>query len=344
VVSEEIMMKRYLLVCLLALAAACAHAGMGVARIDGAGGPVTVFYPTSADDRPVQRGPFTLQLAVDAPPARGNDRLVVISHGSGGAPWTYVDLAHRLVAAGFIVAAPEHQGDNWHDMSKVGPASWKQRPLEVSRAIDLLAQDARFAPLFAPDRVGMYGMSAGGHTALTLAGGRWSPARLREHCQAHLEDDFHSCVGLATQLRGNVFDGLKKAIARTMIDWKLADAQWYAYTDPRITAVIAEVPYAVDFDLQSLATPKTRLGIVQARKDPWLTPKYHSMPVIQACKACETVADLADAGHGSLLSPQPRGLAEPAASLLADPPGFERAEVGRTHDKMVAFFRKHLLP
>ena len=45
----------------------------------------------------------------------------------------------------------------------------------ASRAIDVVSHDARFAPLLALDRVGMYGMSAGGHTALSLAGGRWSP-------------------------------------------------------------------------------------------------------------------------------------------------------------------------
>jgi len=53
----------------------------------------------------------------------------------------------------------------------------------------------------------MYGMSAGGHTALTLAGGRWSPARFTKHCEAHIAEDFAACVGLATQLRGNFLEG-----------------------------------------------------------------------------------------------------------------------------------------
>jgi len=64
-------------------------------------------------------------------------------------------------------------------LSAVGPDSWKRRPAEVSRAIDAVGQDARFAPLLALDKVGMYGMSAGGHTALSLAGGRWSPAAIQ---------------------------------------------------------------------------------------------------------------------------------------------------------------------
>jgi predicted dienelactone hydrolase len=35
-------------------------------------------------------------------------------------------------------------------------------------------------------------MSAGGHTALSFAGGRWSPAQLRRHCEAHLAEDFQA--------------------------------------------------------------------------------------------------------------------------------------------------------
>ncbi len=123
------------------------------------------------------------------------------------------DLARALVAEGFVVAMPEHRGDNAGDKSRLGPASWKLRPLEVSHAIDAVAADRQLAPQMASlDRVGMWGMSAGGHTALTLAGGRWSPARLREHCEAHLDDDFPTCVGPTLELTGSWLDGPKKTV------------------------------------------------------------------------------------------------------------------------------------
>lgn len=76
---------------------------------------------------------------------RGNGRLVVVSHGSGGAPWVHVDQARSLVAAGFVVAMPEHRADNARDGSDPGPDSWTQRPAEVSRAIDAVGRDPRFA-------------------------------------------------------------------------------------------------------------------------------------------------------------------------------------------------------
>ena len=146
-------MYKYLLVVALAFAAACAQAGVGVTQLPPTkgDGPVTVFYPSSADDQPLQRGPFALQLALNGEARRGNGRLVVISHGSGGNPWVHSNLARTLVQAGFVVAMPVHHGDNAQDLSAPGPRSWKLRPLEVSRAIDAVAQDARLAPLLTLD-------------------------------------------------------------------------------------------------------------------------------------------------------------------------------------------------
>jgi len=339
-------MGRYLLAIALALAAACAHAGMGYTVLPAREGrpETTVFYPRRAPEQLVVRGPYQLMLATDAAPDRGNGRLVVISHGSGGGAWTYADLARKLVEAGFVVALPLHEGDNWRDMGDAGPTSWKRRPGEVSRAIDAIAQEPRFAALLSLDKVGMHGMSAGGHTALSLAGGRWSPSRQLQHCEQHLDADFPTCVGLALQLTGGAFDGLKKAAARTMLRFKLDDPQWYTHDEPRIAAVVAEVPFAVDFDPASLAAPRVPLGIVQAGQDLWLAPRFHSGRVLAACKTCETVADVPGAGHGSFLAPQPQGLTGAAARLLADPPGFDRSLVPATHARVVAFMQRHLLP
>ena len=93
----------------LALLSGLAQAGMGLSQIaaTATGGPVTMYYPSSALSRPVQRGLFTLDVAAEGAPMRGNGRLIVISHGSGGAPWVHANLARAFVDAGFIVAMPE---------------------------------------------------------------------------------------------------------------------------------------------------------------------------------------------------------------------------------------------
>lgn len=94
-----------------------------------------------------------------------------------------------------------------------------------------MGQDPRFGPLLALDKVGMYGMSAGGHTALSVAGGRWSPARFRQHCESHISEDFQVCVGLATRLNGNLLDGLKTTAALWVIRYRFSDAAWQTHTD-----------------------------------------------------------------------------------------------------------------
>ena len=335
----------FLLAAALALPAA-AQAAVGVTEIAGTdgSGPVTIFYSSSSEAQPLKRGPFTLNFASQGAPVRGNGRLVVVSHGSGGSPWVHSDLARVLVESGFVVAMPEHRGDNFKDTSAAGPESWKRRPGEVSRAIDAVGQDPRFAPLLALNKVGMYGMSAGGHTALTLAGGRWSPALFKEHCEAHIAEDFYSCVGLAARLNGGFLDGLKKTIALAVIRWRFDDATWYTHAEPRITAVVAYVPYAVDFDMDSLAAPRVPLALVTARQDKWLIPRFHSERVLKACAACERLADFPNGGHGALLSPFPPGLSGLLADLLNDPPGFDRKVLPEVNRSIAAFFRKQLLP
>lgn len=335
-----------LLAAALAGLAARADAAVGLIEIAGTDGdgPVTVYYPSTSEAKTVNRGPFTLDVAWRGAPARGNGRLVVVSHGSGGSPWVHADLARALVEDGFVVAMPEHRGDNFHDLSTPGPESWRRRPVEVSRAIDAVGGDRRLSPLLALDRVGMYGMSAGGHTALSLAGGRWSPAGMKRHCEAHIREDFQSCVGLATRLSGNLLDELKIRLALWVLWYRFGDSAWQAYTDRRIAAIVAAVPYAADFDMESLATPRVPLALVTARWDRWLVPRFHGDAVLRACAGCERLADLATGGHGAYLSPLPPGLTGLVGDMLNDPPGFDRAQLPAVDRKIAAFFRRHLLP
>ncbi|CAN5879483.1 hypothetical protein BH11PSE8_BH11PSE8_27750 [soil metagenome] len=334
--------------CALALTGATVHtawsATLGQTTLPPGGqdGAVTVYYPASATELPVRRGRMTLNLAIDVAPQPGNGRLVVISHGSGGSPWVHADLARALVDVGYVVAMPEHRADNYRDDSKPGPESWALRPAEVSRAIDAIGRDARFAPLLQLDRVGVYGMSAGGHTALTLAGGRWSPAGFARHCAAHIAEDFPACVGLLTHLTGGPFDGLKQRVAVSIIQSRFGDDRPREFQDPRIVAVVAAVPAAADFEMASLATPRVPLGLVLAERDRWLAPRFHGGAVRSACHSCEVIADMPEAGHGAMLSPLPPGIRGIEGDLLNDPPGFDRSRMPEVDRKIAAFFVRHV--
>jgi predicted dienelactone hydrolase len=330
-----------------AMAAMCGvvQASIGITQISATStdGPVTVFYSSSTASHPIKRGPFVLDLAEDGAPLGGNGRLIVISHGSGSWPWVHTNLARTLVDSGFVVAFPEHRADNHMDDSNPGPDSWTIRPAEVSRAIDTVGRDARFAPLLQLDKVGVYGISAGGHTALELAGGRWSPARFKEHCEANLVEDFQACVGLITRLNGDMLDGVKKRGALVVIRYRFGDATMRSYTDPRVAAVIAGVPFAADFDMASFETLIAPLGLITAGQDRWLVPRFHSERVLSACKQCELIAHVPTGGHGALLSPLPSGLKGLLGELINDPPGFDRGQMLEIDRRSTAFFVEHLL-
>lgn len=313
---------------------------------DEAGGELTLFYPTDAAGRVEQRGDLRVTLAAGAAPLPGNGRLIAVSHGSGGGPWVHTALAQALVEAGFTVVLPLHLGDNWTDPGRPGPESWKQRPAEISHAIDRVAADPRFAALRL-DRVGAFGMSAGGHTMLSMAGGAWSPERFRAHCERHLAEDFQACVGLATSLTGGLLDGLKLWVAQRVLNWKFGgDDQPQTHADARIAAIVAGVPAAADFDLATLRQPRVPLAVITASGDRWLLPRFHSDPLLAACQGCERLAELAGAGHGALLAPPPQAsrLGRLECEMLCDPPGYDRpATTARWVGATVGFFRRHLL-
>lgn len=330
----------------LALAAAgAAQAGMGWIELPATAEreSITVFYPSTAEEQPTPLGPFVLPLAEGAEPARGSGRLVVVSHGTGGSTWVHADLARVLVRAGFVVALPLHRADNYRDRSDA-PGALERRPLEVSAAIDAVAADARFAPWLALDRVGVFGFSAGGHTALTLAGGRWSYDRFRRHCDEHLAEDFAFCVGPITALDGGMLDGLKQWIARLVIGLRFRDDTPHGHVDPRVAAVVAAAPAAAVFDLESLAQPRVPLALATLGQDRWLLPRLHAERVLAACASCERLVDLPEAGHGVFLSPRPPGLEGRLAELLADGPGFDRSALPAAHERITAWFVRRLTP
>ena len=328
---------------------AAVHAGsqsMGLMQLPQTdGGSTAVFYATNDAEADVKLGPFELSWAREAKPIPGNGRLIVISHGSGGSPWVHTDLARVLVQHGFVVAIPQHYRDNYLDDSEPGPASWVRRPAEISQAIDAVAAQPELASLLSLDAVGVFGGSAGGHTALTLAGGEWSSSRVRDHCEQNIEHDFSSCVGFLTLLHDDWLDGIKISLAKQIIAWRFSDETVHRYTDPRVKAAVAMVPYAADFIPESLAKPKFALALIIAAKDNNQVPRFHVEVVRRACEPrCEVILFMPESGHGAMLSPMPP--LEPgsiASHLLSDPPAFDRrATIPLINERIAAFFSANL--
>ncbi len=356
-------MRRTTLLLAAALASGTAGAQIGLAQFDAGGMPVTLTYPTAAVASPQHFGPVTLTVAPDAALAAGAPRrLVVLSHGTGGSATVDHDLAATLARAGFVVAQPLHAGDNFADTSKAGPESWQRRPGEVSRVIDALAADPRWAPRLKLDRVGVHGMSAGGVTGLALAGAQWRVLDLLRHCNANLEADiafcFNGALDPARQAeRRASFErgrGVPEAFLPAAVTARHggrtppagADGAFDPRPDPRIAAVTLAVPVAAVFDATSLARIRVPVGLVRAGADGVLAPAFHADHMRRHCTRCELLADLDGAGHFNLLSPWPEAIARPVARQFlrgGEPaPGFDPRRLAEAHAALRDFHRRHL--
>jgi predicted dienelactone hydrolase len=112
-----------------------------------------------------------MDVAANGPISGRDLPLVVISHGNGGGLGSHADLALALAAAGYVVAAPMHPGDNYADQNVVGSVSWLSgRNQQLRATVDYLLNDWQGHDRIDPQRVGAFGFSAGGFTVLTAVG------------------------------------------------------------------------------------------------------------------------------------------------------------------------------
>ena len=340
-------MSHHLIFKSLAVAAALAspvlQAQTGMIDLKDAAMPITVVYPTAAVTSVQSLGPFQINVALGAAPAKGNGRLIVLSHGTGGSAITSFDLASTLAAAGFVVASPEHQGDNWRDQKLAGPQSWKLRPAEVSKTIDRVMADPRFAPLLDASKVGVHGMSAGGVSALAHAGAQWSMAGLVRHCSANLKTDAGFCLfGLRTPQERE-----KRAQSYAIVGTvpESFEAPEPAQRDVRVTAVALSVPVGAIFTDTSLAAIRIPVGIVVAPEDDILLPQLHASRLLKACNSCMTIDTLAGANHFDVLSPWPQAIGQQMVGLGGGAYGskFDRARLPASYQKISSFFTQHLI-
>jgi predicted dienelactone hydrolase len=125
------------------------------------------------DSRPNWSGPGPRPVRVHVwRPTRTDGRppTVLVSHGSGGAAVQMAWLTEPLAAAGFLVVAFDHHGNNFVDgYLPEGFARWWERALDVTFTLNQLAVREEIGP------AGAAGFSLGGYTAAALIGARFDP-------------------------------------------------------------------------------------------------------------------------------------------------------------------------
>lgn len=135
--------------------------------------PALLLYPTAVPSAPVDIGPYSFDASPGAPVAPGRFPLVVISHGNGGSHLLYRTIAVHLAQHGYVVAMPEHYGNNRRNNELDGTLeNLALRPRHASLTIDAVASHDLFRECVQGDNVAIIGHSIGGYTALAAAGGK----------------------------------------------------------------------------------------------------------------------------------------------------------------------------
>ena len=143
--------------------------------------PVTavLHYPSEQPAAPTRFGPYELEVSVDAPVAPGRFPLVLVSHGSGGAPLLYRTVSLLLARSGYFVALIRHAGNTLGDNDLAdSPAILRNRPRQLVALLEALLADPVLRTSIAAEPVTGIGHSLGGYTVLSVAGAQpWTRSR-----------------------------------------------------------------------------------------------------------------------------------------------------------------------
>ena len=287
---------------------------------------VGIWYPSDAVPAAVPLGLETQRVATDGAIAGHDLPLIVMSHGTGGSFASHYDTAIALAEAGFVAAALTHTGDNFGDQSRA--AHIIDRPRQLHVVLSYLLTDWPEREKLDPARVGVFGFSAGGFTALVAAGGTPDFSAIAPHCAAYPQE--WTCRMLA-----------ERHVDLATIAVPPASA--WVHDDRIKAAVIAAPALGYTFGKQGLAGVHVPVQLWGAADDEVLPLAWHAGAVDQALPTPPNYTVVANAGHFSFLAPCGPAFAERVPAICRDAPGFDRAAFHRQFNAaVVAFFKAKL--
>ncbi|WP_245586755.1 alpha/beta hydrolase family protein [Pseudomonas cremoricolorata] len=268
------------------------------------------FYPSAAPAAHSRIDGYDVAAGIDQPLARGRFPLLVMSHGNSGSPLALHDLATALAEQGFVVVAVVHPGDNSRDHSRLGALSNVYgRPLQLSAAISAARADSHLRQGLDDGQVGVIGYSAGGETALILAGARPDLQRLEQYCQ-QFPDDRDAC-----QTRGVL----------------IADhAELNAEHDPRIGAALLMAPLSLLFGRQALSGVQVPTLIYSGDQDQLLALEHNADALARKLPQAPDYRLLSGAGHFVFMAPCDERQQRRMPVLCEDGDGVDRNDIHQT--------------
>jgi predicted dienelactone hydrolase len=257
---------------------------------------VGIWYPSDGAVTEQPLGLFRQNVAVEGAVAGSGPPLVVISHGTGGAFSSHYDTALALAEAGFVAAAVTHTGDNYRDHSKAIMAL-PNRPRHITRVLDYMLGAWPQRARLDPERVGIFGFSAGGFTTLVAIGGKPDLRRMGAHC-AQYPDEWGCRYARA---QGNP--------TPANIDW---------VRDARVKAAVVAAPaLGPDFDAWRLAGVQVPIQLWRAADDEVLSHPWHAQAIYEGLPTKPDYRVVPNAGHFVFLAPCSAALAQIAPTSAA---------------------------
>jgi predicted dienelactone hydrolase len=281
-----------------------------------------IWYPSETPASSQSIGAYSQTVAAGGEIAGRGLALIVMSHGSGGSFEGHYDTALALAEAGFVVAAVTHTGDNYRDHS--GFARVENRPRHIKALVDYMLASWPHRDLIDPARIGMFGFSAGGFTALVMIGGVPDMTLVPAYCAAY--PDEWAC--------------------RKIKEYGDSGRTSAAFVhDPRIAAAVIAAPaigYA--FTPEALAGIKVPIQLWRGDSDELLPHPRHAQHVYDGLPAKPEYHVVPNAGHFAFLAPCTALLERFAPEICRDPAGFDRAAFHRELNPAVVAFFKAKLP
>lgn len=281
------------------------------------------FYPsTDADQLSTLQG-YRVEAGANAAIAMGRFPLVMLSHGNTGTPLAMHDLATALARRGFVVVAVVHPGDNDRDHSRLGSLSnLYGRPLQISAAISAALADPTLSPYLSDRQVGVIGYSAGGETALILAGAQPDLSRLRRYCLEHPED---------------------RDACRTQGELVADRDDLYPQADPRVGALMLMAPLSLMFGRHTLGDVQVPVLMFAGDDDQLLAVDRNAEALARKLPQAPDYRLLAGAGHFVFMAPCTDEQRASMPVLCTDRDGIDREDIHRTLSaEAVRFFASAL--
>ncbi|OSQ36574.1 alpha/beta hydrolase family protein [Thalassospira mesophila] len=294
---------------------------------------LALWYPATAPETPVRHMGVASMAARNAPFAAGGPfPLVMISHGSEGHRFVHFWLAEYLARRGYIVAAPQHAGDNYIDAADARSLTIiERRPQEMRQALDLLLTHDAIAPQIDSGKITALGHSAGGATVLKLGGWHFDASAWRQYCQVNSETDRVICEYVPDDAALNRLENVHGAPV-------------VAARDDRISAIITIAPaFGVAATPAGVEQLKVPVLFIEADTDEVLLHDVNAARFRDLLHGRAKFVRVKGAGHYSFLPPCTDYIAQNFPHLCRDF-GRERPHIHDSVKQLVHHFLRGLHP